>query len=190
MTVDYRDFVARLATNVRIGGLETNVRRVDLEKEIFQVKDVRMDSTDMRFDDNKQKPAKAGDGLCASWGDGAGVGDGTIWRIRPIRSAGRSGRRHSGSGPVSGSIRLQTAFFYSDHRAQLNDLLLVTPGTVLRRAVTLRYDSLGGMIKDAAKTQVDLDLAGSRVKVRDILVFAPWLKSQPAFSRPDEVLAD
>jgi hypothetical protein len=44
------------------------------------------------------------------------------------------------------------------------------------------------MIKDAAKTQVDLDLAGSRVQVRDILVFAPYLRSQPEFSRPDEVL--
>src|SRR5580658_374135 len=35
--VDYRDFVGRLATNVRIGSLVTNVRRVDLEKEVFQV---------------------------------------------------------------------------------------------------------------------------------------------------------
>jgi translocation and assembly module TamB len=185
--VDYRDFVGRLATYVRIGGLETNVRRVDLEKEIFQVKDVRMDSTDVRFDDDKQKPQKTGmdyahlgvTGLALAARDLAYSPDSISGAIRSATLKERSGFRLD---------TLKTVFFYSDHRAQLNDLLLVTPGTVLRRDVTLRYDSLGGMIKDAAKTRVDLDLAGSRVQVRDILVFAPYLKSQPVFSRPDEIL--
>jgi TamB, inner membrane protein subunit of TAM complex/AsmA family len=185
--VDYRDFVGQLATNVRIGGLETNVRRVDLEKEIFQVKDIRLDSTELRFDDDKQKPQKTGmdyahlgvTGLALAARDLAYSPDSISGAIRSATLKERSGFRLD---------TLKTVFFYSDHRAQLNDLLLVTPGTVLRRAVSLRYDSLGGMIKDAAKTQVDLDLAGSRVQVRDILVFAPYLKSQPAFSRPDEIL--
>jgi translocation and assembly module TamB len=184
--VDYRDFVARLATSVHIGGLETNVRRIDLEKSIFQVKDVRMDSTDVRFDDNKQKPVKAGmdyahlgvTGLAISTGDLAYSPDSISGVIRSAAFRERSGFRLE---------TLKTGFLYSDHRAQLNDLLLVTPGTVLRRAMTLRYDSVAGMIKDAAKTQVDLDLAGSRVKVGDILIFAPYLKNQPAFSRPNEV---
>jgi hypothetical protein len=184
--VDYRDLVSRLATNVRIGGLEANVRRVDLEKEIFQLKDVRMDSTDVRFDDDKRKPQKEGmdyahlgmTGLTLAAADLAYSPDSVSGSIRSATLKERSGFRLD---------TLQTVFLYSDHRAQLNDLLLVTPGTVLRRAVTLRYDSLGGMIKDAAKTKVDLDLAGSRVRVGDILVFAPYLRRQPAFSRPDEI---
>jgi TamB, inner membrane protein subunit of TAM complex/AsmA family len=185
--VDYRDFVARLATNVYVGRLETNVRRVDLENLIFQVKDVLMDSTDLRFDDDKQKPQKAGmdyahlrvTGLALAARDLAYSPDSVSGAIRSATLKERSGFRLD---------TLKTVFFYSNHRAQLNDLLLVTPGTVLRRAVTLRYDSLGGLIKDAAKTQVDLDLAGSKVQVRDILVFAPYLKSQPVFSRPNEIL--
>jgi translocation and assembly module TamB len=185
--VDYRDFVARLATNVHIGGLETNVRRVDLAKEVFQVSDIRLDSTDVRFDDDKQKPQKIGvdyahlgvTGLALAARDLAYSPDSVSGAIRSATLKERSGFQLD---------TLRTVFFYSGHRAQLNDLLLVTPGTVLRRAVALRYDSLGGMIKDAAKTRVDLDLAGSRVKVKDILVFAPWLKSQPVFSRPDEIL--
>ena len=185
--VDYRDFVGRLATNVRIGSLETNVRRVDLEKEVFQVSDIRLDSTDVRYDDDKRKPQKEGM-------DYSHLG------VTALALAGRNLAYSPDS--ISGMIKsamfreqsgfrldtLRTTFFYSDHRAQLNDLLLVTPGTVLRRAVRLRYDSIGGMVKDAAKTQVDLDLAGSRVKVGDILIFAPGLKSQPAFSRPDEIV--
>ncbi len=185
--VDYRDFVSRLATNVHIGGLATHVRRVDLEKEVFQVSDIQLDSTDVRFDDDKQKPQKTGmdyahlgvTGLALAAADLAYSPDSISGAIRSAKFKERSGFRLD---------TLQTAFFYSGHRAQLNDLLLVTPGTVLRRAVTLRYDSPAGMVKDAAKTQVDLDLAGSRVQVRDILVFAPYLKSQPAFSRPDEIL--
>jgi hypothetical protein len=184
--VDYRDFVGGLATNVRIGGLETNVRRIDLAKAVFQVKDIRMDSTDLRFDDDKQKPQKTGmdyahlgvTGLALAARDLAYSPDSVSGVIRSAMLKERSGFRLD---------TLQTVFFYSGHRAQLNDLLLVTPGTVLRRAVTLRYDSLGGLIKDAAKSQVDLDLAGSRVQVKDILVFAPYLKGQPMFSRPDEI---
>jgi hypothetical protein len=185
--VDYRDFVARLATNVHIGGLETNVRRVDLAKEVFRVNDIRLDSTDVRYDDDKQKPQKTGmdyahlgvTGLALAARDLAYSPDSVSGAIWSATLKERSGFQLD---------TLRTVFFYSGHRAQLNNLLLVTPGTVLRRAVMLRYDSLGRMIKDAAKTQVDLDLAGSRVQVRDILLFAPWLKSQPAFSRPDEIL--
>jgi translocation and assembly module TamB len=185
--VDYRDFVGRMATNVRIGGLVTNVRRVDLAKEVFQVSDIRLDSTDVRFDDDKQKPQKAGmdyahlavTEMALTARDLAYSPDSISGAIRSAVFRERSGFRLD---------TLQTAFYYSDHRAQLNDLLLVTPGTVLRRAVMLRYDSPGSIVKDAAKTKVDLDLAGSRVKVSDILVFAPWLKSQPVFRRPDEIL--
>jgi hypothetical protein len=184
--VDYRDFVGRVAANVRIGGLSTDVRQADLEKQVFQVSDIRLDSMDVRYDDGKQKPQKAGmdyahlavTGMALTARDLAYSPDSVSGVIRSAKLQERSGFRLD---------TLQTAFFYSGHRAQLNDLLLVTPGTVLRRAVTLRYDSLAGMIKDAAKTKVDLDLAGSRVRVGDILVFAPYLKSQPVFSRPDEV---
>jgi hypothetical protein len=185
--VDYRDFVGRLATNVRIGGLATHVRCVDLEKEVFQVSDIRLDSADVRFDDDKRKPQMEGmdyahlgvTGLALAAGDLAYSPDSISGAIRSAKFKERSGFRLD---------TLQTGFFYSGHRAQLNDLLLVTPGTVLRRAATLRYDSPAGMVKDAAKTQVDLDLTGSRVQVRDILVFAPYLRSQAAFSRPDDIL--
>ncbi len=84
-------------------------------------------------------------------------------------------------------MRLQTRFFYSDHRALLSDLLLQTPGTLLQRNASMQYTSLAGMMKDPARTLVDLDLSGSRVQVKDILTFAPFLRSQPLFSRPNEI---
>ena len=84
-------------------------------------------------------------------------------------------------------LRLQTQFFYSDHRALLRNLVLQTPGTLLQRNASLQYTSLAGMMKDPARTLVDVDLPGSRVQVKDILIFAPFLRKQPLFSHPNEV---
>jgi translocation and assembly module TamB len=184
--VEYRDFVRAMAANVHIGGLVTTVRRVDLDREVFAVGDTHLDSSDIRYDDNKRKPVKAGmdyahigvTGLAISTRDLAYSPDSISGVIRSAAFRERSGFRLD---------TLQTVFHYSDHRAQLTDLLLVTPGTVLRRAMALRYDSVEGIVKDAAETKVDLDLVGSRVKVADILLFAPYLKNQPVFSRPNEV---
>jgi len=185
--VDYRDFVGKVASAVRIGGLSTQVRHVDLGREFFQVGDFRLDSTELRFDDDKQLPKKAGvdyahllvTGLALSVRDFNYSPDSVSGEIRSAALRERSGFRLD---------TLQTSFYYSDHRAQLKNLLLVTPGTVLRRTVTLRYNSLAGMVKDAANTKVEIDLAGSRVQIKDILAFAPDLRRQPAFSRPDDVL--
>jgi hypothetical protein len=185
--VDFRDFAGKVAANVRIGGLSTTMKRVDLGKEVFETGDLQLDSTDLQFDDDKQKPQRAGmdfahlavKGMALRAGDLNYSPDSISGVIRSATLQERSGFRLD---------TLQTEFYYSAHRATLNKLLLVTPGTVLRRAVTLRYDSLAGMLKDPARTRVDLDLAGSRVQVKDILVFAPDLARQPAFSRPGEVL--
>ncbi|HEV3412448.1 MAG TPA: AsmA family protein, partial [Puia sp.] len=177
----------RMVMDTRLGRLVTVGGRLDINKTIFRVAAMQIDSTDFQFDDNRQKRQKEGmdyvhlgvTGLALAASDLAYSPDSISGMIKSAKLNERSGFRLD---------MLRTAFFYSDHRAQLNDLLLVTPGTVLRRAVTLRYDSPATMIKDAATTRVDLDLTGSRVQVRDILVFAPYLRSQSAFSRPDEVL--
>ncbi len=83
--------------------------------------------------------------------------------------------------------RLTTRFFYSDHRAGLMDFFLQTPGTLLQRSASLNYVSLAGIMKNPARTLVDLDLPNSRIQVKDILVFVPSLVTQPAFSHPEEI---
>ncbi len=84
-------------------------------------------------------------------------------------------------------LRLQTQFFYSDHKAWLKDLLLQTPGTLLRRSASIEYGSLTDMMKKPASTRIDVDLADSKVQVKDILTFAPFLSSQPVLSHPADV---
>ena len=77
---------------------------------------------------------------------------------------------------------LQADFLYSGNQAYLHDLLIETPGTVLKRSVEIRYPSLEALQKDIGKMQLNVDLNNSRVQVKDIITFAPMLASQPAFA--------
>ena len=80
---------------------------------------------------------------------------------------------------------LQTEFLYASNRAYLDNLLLETPGTTLRRSAEIKYPSLEALKKDIGKMQLDIDLSNSKVQVKDILTFAPMLAGQPAFANPD-----
>lgn len=84
---------------------------------------------------------------------------------------------------------LETDFLYAGNEAYLHDLLLETPGTTLRRSATLRYPSIEALQKDIGQLQLDIDLANSKIQVKDILIFAPFLQSQPALSNPRSVLS-
>jgi len=185
-SVAYGNIVSALFMQARLGRLTADVREVDLDKEIFLAKAIQLDNTDIRYDDNTQKKQKAGM-------------DYAHLAVRQLSLAGSDLRysQDSISGTVASGalseqsgfrlIRLQTNFFYSNRRALLKDLVLQTPGTLLRRDVSLQYDSIAGMVKTPAHTLIDLDLAGSRVQVKDILTFAPFLASQPVFRHPEEV---
>ena len=76
---------------------------------------------------------------------------------------------------------LHTKFQYAARGAYLEDLLLETPGTTIRRSAVIRYPSLEALQKDIGNLQMDIDLENSRIQTKDILVFAPQLRTQPAF---------
>ncbi|MBC7830093.1 MAG: translocation/assembly module TamB [Chitinophagaceae bacterium] len=82
---------------------------------------------------------------------------------------------------------LETKFVYAARQAYLHDLLLKTPGTTIQRAVSIRYPSMEALQKDIGSMQMDIDLENSRIQTKDILVFAPQLRSQPAFRNQSAV---
>lgn len=77
---------------------------------------------------------------------------------------------------------LQTKFLYSNTGASLKDLYLKTPGTELKRDAAIRYASIEALQADIGNMELDADIEESRILVRDVLVFAPMLRSQPAFA--------
>lgn len=76
---------------------------------------------------------------------------------------------------------------YASRQTYLKDLYIKTPGSEIQRGAALQYASLDALTKDMANTHVDLDLVNTRVQVKDILVFAPQLRSNPALANPNDV---
>jgi hypothetical protein len=177
----------KIIMDTRLGRLAMTGGRMQMDKTIVEAKEIQLDSTTLAYDDNTQKRQTQGmdyahlavNRLKLWAGDLRYTPDSISGKIDSASLDEQSGFRLT---------RLQTNFSWSNRRAQLDRLLLETPGTFLQRSVSLRYDSPGRLLKRPAHTLVDLDLAGSRVKVSDILVFAPFLRSQAAFNRPNELL--
>lgn len=80
---------------------------------------------------------------------------------------------------------LSGEILYANTQTYLKDLYLKTPGTELKRYASLTYSSYKDLAQNFPKTRIDADIAESRVQVKDILAFAPQLRSQPAFANPN-----
>ncbi|MBA2249921.1 MAG: hypothetical protein H0W12_06975, partial [Chitinophagaceae bacterium] len=83
---------------------------------------------------------------------------------------------------------LNVDFLFDDNETALQNLYIKTPGTVLRRSAIIRYPSLDKLIANPMIANLDLDIVSSRVLVKDLLIFAPQLRSQPSFSNPSQTL--
>src|SRR4029077_10272187 len=81
---------------------------------------------------------------------------------------------------------LQADVLYAYNQAYLKDLLIKTPGSEVKRYALLTYNSYDDLVKKFSRTQIDADIENSYVQVKDILTFAPQLRSQPAFARPGD----
>ncbi|HTI89776.1 MAG TPA: translocation/assembly module TamB domain-containing protein [Puia sp.] len=184
--LDYRNTANKLSTTLQLGSLLANVKAVDLDKMAFQLNALQLDSTNVTFDNDSLKHQKSGMDyghlsirqLAVHTDDLSYSADSISGHVSKGEFSERSGFR---------LVRLQTRFFYSGHRTWLRDLILQTPGTLIQRSASIEYVSLANMMKDPSHTKLDIDLANSRVQVKDILTFAPFLSSQPALRHPGDV---
>jgi len=181
----YRNSKTKMVTSGSLEALKTEGLDLDLNKLNFHARKLELDSTDFAFDDDtKQRQKKGMDyfhllahNITLAGEDLSYSPDSLSGHLTKGELAERSGFRLD---------QLQTRFFYSDRRTVLDGLLLRTPGTLLQRSATLRYDSVGGITTHPAHTFITLDLPNSHVQLKDILVFAPFLAAQPVFRNPND----
>ena len=83
--------------------------------------------------------------------------------------------------------RLHTNFLYAGNQAYLKDLDMRTPGSSIQRSLVVSYPSLEAIQKDPSTLRFDVDLHNSSIQLKDILSFAPFLRSQPAFKNSNTV---
>jgi hypothetical protein len=82
---------------------------------------------------------------------------------------------------------LQGEFLYATTQTFVKDLVLRTPGTELKRYASLTYSSFKDLKKIFRVHKWMQIFRNSHVQVKDILAFAPQLRSQPAFANPNAV---
>ena len=82
---------------------------------------------------------------------------------------------------------LNTDFLFTDKETSLKNLYIKTPGTVLRRDFILTYPSLEKLAANPATMLLNLNIESSHVQVKDILTFAPALRTLPAFQKPFQI---
>ncbi|HUS03658.1 MAG TPA: hypothetical protein VMY77_18085, partial [Chitinophagaceae bacterium] len=82
---------------------------------------------------------------------------------------------------------LNTDFLLTNTEASLRNLFIKTPGTVLKRDLVITYPSLKRLAQYPASLVLDLNIESSSVQVKDILTFAPALRTLPAFANPNQI---
>lgn len=83
--------------------------------------------------------------------------------------------------------QLEGYLFYGPKQAYIKNLFFKTPGSELKRDVVLDYPSLKALTDSLEKVQMDINIPDSYIQVKDILVFAPQLRTQPAFANRNAV---
>lgn len=84
--------------------------------------------------------------------------------------------------------KLQTDFQYTSHGASLQNLLIQTPGSEIKRSAVITYPSLASIQKQMGLLTMDINIDNSHIQLKDILTFVPTLAAQPAFKNPNSTL--
>ncbi|MCU7551069.1 translocation/assembly module TamB domain-containing protein [Chitinophagaceae bacterium LB-8] len=82
---------------------------------------------------------------------------------------------------------LKGDLLYAYNQSYLKNFYIKTPGTELKRGIVLEYASYDALMKQLSQTVMDVNIDHSYVQVKDILLFAPQLRSNPAFKNPNDV---
>jgi hypothetical protein len=82
---------------------------------------------------------------------------------------------------------LQGDFLYASNQTYLRNIYIKTPGSQIQRSAELRYASFDALQKDFSKTVFNLNITNTRLQVKDILVFAPQLRNNPALRNPNDI---
>ncbi len=77
--------------------------------------------------------------------------------------------------------KFQTDVTYTDKGASLQNILIQTPGSLIKKSAIIHYPSLAAIQKQMGLLQLDVNIDNSYLQVKDILTFVPTLSSQPAF---------
>lgn len=152
----------------------------------FRVDRIRLDNNNIRFDDDSKPALTYGMDYSHLKFDSLNLhADKLVFKPDSTSLTIVKGSLKEKSGFVLNE--LQADVLYGSNQSYIKNLSLKTPGTELKRSLVLQYASLEELTKNFERTVFDIDIVDSKVQVKDILLFAPQLRSQPALRNPNEV---
>jgi hypothetical protein len=152
----------------------------------FRVDRIRLDNNNIRFDDDSKPQLSYGmDYAHLNFDDLTLYADNFLFSPDSTGLTITRGSLREKSGFQL--TELQGDLLYANKQSYLKNLLIKTPGTELKRSLILQYASLDELAKNFERTVFDIDVVDSYVQVKDILLFAPQLRSQPALRNPNDV---
>ena len=77
-------------------------------------------------------------------------------------------------------VKAQAAFVYTDRGAELHNLYLETPNTLIRDYIRISYPSLEDLAANLSSIELAADIKESRLGMADVLLFVPELDTMAA----------
>ncbi len=187
MLLDYRDSVSALYTQADLKRLAGEVQGMDIERQVFRLKSIAIDSSVVQFDRGNDPRSRQGMDYSHIKAEGLTLhASGLLYSPDSIAAFISAASLKEQSGFELD--KLQTNFVYTSHEARLDNLDLRTPHTILRDFVRVRYPSLTAFSKNPAGVNIDLSLRNSQVQLKDVLNFAPQLAKQELFRHPTDIV--
>jgi hypothetical protein len=183
-------------TVIRLG--KTQAAKV-VEKEVKQevavqqqkgwnvrVDKIRIDDNNFRFDNDNSPKLAHGIDYAHMLADGLTLhAENFVMGTDSIGATITEGRMKEKSGFQLDALRGD--LLYAHNQSYLKNFYLKTPGTELKRDIVLEYASYDALMKQLPQTVMDVNIDHSYVQVKDILTFAPQLRTNPAFRNPNDV---
>ncbi|HSU52300.1 MAG TPA: translocation/assembly module TamB domain-containing protein, partial [Segetibacter sp.] len=149
----------------------------------FTISSIRVDDSNFDFDDDtKPKAARGMDFAHMGIKDLTLHADNFLFHNDTIATNIVEGHMKEKSGFQLD--KFQTDVVYTEKGASLQNILIQTPGSEIKRSAVIRYPSLAAIQKQMGLLELDLNIDNSYLQVKDILTFVPTLASQPAFRNP------
>ena len=151
----------------------------------FRVDRIRIDNNTFQFDNDNSPRANYGIDYAHMRADNFNLHvDNFVLSTDSIGGQILRGSFKERSGFELNELRSQV--LYANNQAYLKDLYLKTPGTELKRHALLEYASYKALAENFERTVMDVEIVNSYIQVKDILAFAPQLRTQPAFRNPND----
>ncbi len=146
----------------------------------FTIASVRFNDNNFKFDDEtKPRLAKGMDYAHLDLKALTLHADSFLFHNDTIAAKITEGHMNERSGFVLN--KFQTDVTYTDKGASLQNILIQTPGSEIKRSAVIRYPSLAAIQKEMGLLEMDINIGNSYLQVKDILTFVPTLAAQPAF---------